>query len=137
MKWDPQEVYYYAVENTQFVPNPERTEGTFSKYSSLDDKIDGFHYFTTFIKFGLGRATYDAAQEIRSGKMTRDEGIALIEKFDGEFPQRYFTEILEFMSLTEEKFWEIVDNGRSPHLWEKTNGKWSLRRSITYSEIGN
>ena len=69
LKWDPQECYYYAVENTGFQANSERTEGTYSKYSSIDDRIDMFHYYTTLIKFGIGRATYDAAQEIRNGKI--------------------------------------------------------------------
>ena len=40
LKWDQQEAYYYATENTGFKPNTERTEGTYSKYVSLDDKID-------------------------------------------------------------------------------------------------
>jgi len=47
LKWDPQECFYYAVENTGFKPNTLRTEGTYSKYSSIDDKIDPFHYYTT------------------------------------------------------------------------------------------
>lgn len=75
LKWDPQECYYYAVENTGFQANPERTSGTYSKYSSIDDKIDMFHYYTTLIKFGIGRATYDAAQEVRNGKITRKAAI--------------------------------------------------------------
>ena len=33
LKWDPQECYYYSVENTGFEANPDRTEGTYSKYS--------------------------------------------------------------------------------------------------------
>ena len=45
LPWDPQECYYYAVENTGFSANPERTPGTYSKYSSIDDKIDMFHYY--------------------------------------------------------------------------------------------
>ena len=40
-RWVPQEAYYYAVENTGFEANPVRTEGTYSKYNSLDDKTDG------------------------------------------------------------------------------------------------
>ena len=55
IRWDPQECYYYASENTGFVPNSERTEGSYSKYSSIDDKIDPFHYYTTLIKFGIGQ----------------------------------------------------------------------------------
>ena len=67
LKWHPQEAYYYAHENGDFEASPERTVGTYSKYNSIDDKIDDFHYYTTFVKFGIGRATYDASQEIRSG----------------------------------------------------------------------
>ena len=43
--------YYYAVENGGFQASPERTPGTYSKYNSIDDKIDDFHYYATFIKF--------------------------------------------------------------------------------------
>ena len=73
IKWHPQECYYYAVEHGGFHASPERTAGTYSKYNSIDDRIDDFHYYTTFIKFGIGRATYDAAQEARNGDITRDE----------------------------------------------------------------
>ncbi len=131
LKWDPQEVYYYAVEHTGFEANPERTEGTYSKYASLDDRIDGFHYFTSFIKFGLGRATMDAAQEIRNHKITREEAIALIGRYDGEFPNRYFIEVLEYMGITETRFWQLINDARSPHLWKQEDGEWKLRHSIT------
>jgi len=66
LPWHPQGAYYYAVEHGGFQAAPERTPGTYSKYNSIDDKIDDFHYYTTFTKFGIGRATYDAAQEIRN-----------------------------------------------------------------------
>ena len=46
LKWDPQDAYYYAVENCGFEPDDERTEGTYGKYSSIDDRIDGLHYYT-------------------------------------------------------------------------------------------
>ena len=131
LKWDPQECFYYASENTGFQPNTERTEGTYSKYSSIDDKIDPFHYFTTLIKFGIGRATYDAAQEIRNGKISRDEGIALVKKFDQEFPSKYFHEFLEYIDISEEEFWEIINKARSPHIWEKKEKKWHLRSTIS------
>ena len=131
IKWIPQEAYYYATEHTGFQANPERSEGTYSKYSSLDDKIDGFNYWTTFVKFGLGRATYDACQEIHHGHITREEGVALVRRFDGEFPSKYFPEILDYLGLKEEEFFQIVDRFRSPHLWKKENGTWKLRHQVT------
>ena len=45
------------------------------------------------IKFGIGRATTDAAQEIRSGDITREEGVLLVNKFDHEYPDRFADEI--------------------------------------------
>lgn len=130
LKWDPQECFYYAAENTGFRPNSERTEGSYSKYSSIDDCIDPLHYYTTFVKFGLGRASYDAAQEIRNGKITREEGVALVQRYDAEFPKKYFREILEYMGITEERFWAVIDSARSPHLWKREQGEWVLRHAV-------
>ena len=147
LKWHPQSNYYYAVEHGAFQASPERTPGTYSKYNSIDDKIDDLHYYTTFIKFGIGRATYDAAQEIRSGDITRDEGVALVNRFDGEFPDRFIDELLEYLSLPPEQFptatrnfeqpiidrayfLNLCDRFRPPHLWTRENGEWKLRHRV-------
>ena len=131
LRWTPQEVYYYAVENTGFKARPFRTQGTYSKYNSIDDKIDDLHYYTTFIKFGIGRATYDAAQEIRNKHITREEGVALVNRFDGEFPDRYFNETMEYIGMKPEHFHELADKFRSPHLWNKDEaGNWKLRHTV-------
>ena len=130
LKWDPQECYYYAVENTGFEANTERTEGSYSKYSSIDDQIDPFHYYTTLIKFGLGRASYDAAQEIRNDKITREEGVQLVKKYDQEFPEKYFHNFLDYIDISQLEFNEIIDSFRSPHLWEKQGNRWQLKNLI-------
>ena len=130
LKWTPQEVYYYAVENTGFQARPFRTEGTYSKYNSIDDKIDDLHYYTTWIKFGLGRASYDASQEIRNKHLTREEGIALVRQFDGEMPSRYFRDVMDYIEMDMEEFLDLCERFRSPHLWEKVNGEWKLKYQV-------
>jgi len=130
IKWDPQEAYYFAVDKVDFQANDQRTEGTYSKYNSIDDKTDPFHYWTTLIKFGIGRATYDASQEVRNEKITREEAVALVKKFDEEFPKRYFKEFLEYIDMSEKEFFEVADKFRSPHLWKKANDKWVLRHRV-------
>jgi N-acetyl sugar amidotransferase len=131
LRWVPQECYYYAVEHANFEANTERTEGTYSKYNSIDDRMDGLHYFTTYVKFGIGRASYDAAQEIRNGHLTRDEGVALVRRFDGEFPRKWFQENLDYMGIDEARFWEVVDQFRSPHLWTREGSGWALRHQVS------
>ena len=145
--WHPQGAYYYSVENGGFIPSPERTPGTYSKYNSIDDKIDDFHYYTTYIKFGIGRATYDASQEIRNEEIIRDEGVALVKKYDGEYPDRFDDELFEYLSINpdqfpiackmfdqpiinKEYFIDLCNTFKSPHLWKYENGEWHLRSTV-------
>ena len=134
-KWTPQENYYYCKENTGFEANPDgRSEGTYSKYASLDDRMDGFHYYLAYIKFGIGRATSDAAHEVRDGHITREEAAALVKRYDGEFPKKYYQEFLEYLDITEDEFWETVDRWRAPHIWEKKSNDWHLKHAVYYPE---
>ena len=145
-KWHPQGAYYYSVEHGGFIPSPERTAGTYSKYNSIDDKVDDFFYYTTYIKYGIGRCTYDAAQEIRNGEITRAEGAALCKKYDGEFPMRFAQDFFDYISIDREHFgraadcfeqprmdlayfMHLADRFRSPHLWQYQGGRWSLRHT--------
>ena len=129
--WDPQENYYYAQKNTGFKPSDKRSEGTYSRYASLDDKLDGFHYYLAFIKFGIGRTTSDTAHEIRDEKIDREEGIALIKRYDSEFPKKYFDFFLDYCNIDETEFNEIIDSWRSPHIWDKhSDGTWFLKNPI-------
>jgi len=147
LRWHPQSCYYYAVEHGGFQASPERTPGTYSKYNSIDDRIDDLHYLTTGIKFGLGGASYDAAQEIRSGDINREEGVALVKRFDHEYPERFIDEMLRYLSLPEREFpiasqmFEqpimnrkyfslLTDHFRSPHLWCNENDEWKLRHPL-------
>lgn len=151
LRWHPQKCYYYSVEHGGFEASPERTPGTYSKYNSIDDRIDDLHYYTTFIKFGIGRATYDASQEVRSGDITREEGVALVKRFDGEFPERFIDELFKYLSMDEKHFphaskafeqpimdrdyfMHLADKFRSPHLWHYEHGTWKLRHAVWQDE---
>jgi hypothetical protein len=146
--WHPQHNYYYTIENSNnFQTSGERNCGTYTTNSGLDDKIDDLHYYTTFIKFGLGRVHYDAAQEIRSGDITIEEGKELIKKYNGEFPDRWFDDISKYLTINPNKFpkiqnffteynfnkdyfMSICDKFRSPHLWKKENNIYKKNFNI-------
>lgn len=131
-KWVPQENYYYAVEHTGFEANNERSEGTYSKYASLDDKQDGFHFYLAYMKFGIARATSDSAHEVRDGHLTREEAVALVKRYDGEFPNRYYKWFLNYLNITEEEFTDIINmyRSRSAHVWKEVDGEWKLRHTV-------
>ena len=130
--WDPQKHYDVAKKSTGFKPNPEgRSEGTYTDFASLDDKTDGFHYYMAFIKFGTGRATSDAQHQIRDGVLTRDEGVDLVRKYDGEFPTRDLKEFLEYMEMDMNTLYRTIDKFRKPLIWKKINDEWKLRQQVT------
>ena len=79
----------------------------------------------------MGRASLEASQEIRNRHLTREEGVALVQRFDGEFPNRYFNEVMEHIGMEPERFLELCDNFRSPHLWKMKNSEWELRHPIS------
>ena len=121
--------------------------GTYSKYCSVDDKMEDFNYYTTGIKYGLGWSSYVAAHEIRSGDITREEGVALVKKYDLEFPERFLNDFLDYISIDSkimpraaanfeqpvvdrDYFMSLHDKFRSPHIWMNRNGKWELRHKV-------
>ena len=92
------------------------------KLSGIDKK--------TLIKFGIGRATYEASQEIRHKHITREEAVALVHRYDDEFPSHYFEEFLGYISISEDEFLTTIEKFRSPHLWKMEENKWKLRYRV-------
>ena len=149
MKWHPHNNYYLCLENN-FKPSRERNEGSYGRYASMDDMMDDINYYCLYIKYGLGRSSYETAQEIRRGDITREEGLALVNKYDGEPPKRFKTKIFDYLSINkipnlgkkwsnyfespefdENYFIKLTDSFRSPHLWYKNDqNKWSLRYKL-------
>ena len=135
-KFEPQENYYLATKVSRFVGSSERTQQSFSKYSSMDDKVDTFHHYTAYVKFGYGRCTEEATKEIRHNYITREEGVKLVHKYDHEFPDKYFKDFLSYININEEEFYETLDKFRSDHLWEKNGNdskhckNWTLKHKV-------
>lgn len=130
-KWVPQENYYYAVEHTGFIPNASRKSGSYAKYAGIDDLLEDLHFYMQLIKFGMGRCTWDAAQEVRTGKLEREEAVSLVRKYDCEAPRENLGALLEYLCMSEQEFWEVVDSFRSDHLWSKTqNGDYFLTNPV-------
>jgi len=132
-KWSMLENFHYVKKQMpNFKTHPKkRTKGTFTDFDSLDDKIDCLYYYMQYIKFGFGRATRDACRMLQNDQMTREEAIKLARKYDNEFPEDDFEEVLEFMDINEEEFEKIVNKHRNTEIWKSSlNNKWELINSI-------
>lgn len=123
---------YVKSKMPNFQTNPNgRTEGTFTDFDSLDDKIDNLYYYMQYVKFGFGRATRDSCRMIQNNQMTREKAIELARKYDNEFPSKDFNEVLLFLDLNEDEFEEIVNKHRNDEIWKTgLSNKWELINSI-------
>ena len=136
-KFDAQENYYLAAKHTDYKTNAERTEQTFSKYRSIDDKIDAFHFYTQYVKGGYGRCSEEASDEIRHKHITREEGVKLVHKYDHEFPKNHFQDFLKYINTSEEEFYDTLDKFRPDYLWERTGNNpqycqnWTLKHKVS------
>tara|TARA_B100000035_G_scaffold227916_1_gene196218 strand:- start:1144 stop:2262 length:1119 start_codon:yes stop_codon:yes gene_type:complete len=129
--WDVVKNYEFIKTKIKFkLAEQNRTLGTFTNFDSLDDKIDDLYYYMQFIKFGFGRCVRDASRHIQNKYISRDEAIKLVKKYDGEFPSRYFRECLDYLELTEDEFYKIVDLHRNSEIWHKEKNNWELINKI-------
>jgi hypothetical protein len=127
-KWSMFDNYNYVKKVLpNFKENLEgRTEGTFTNFDSLDDKIDDLYYYMQYIKFGFGRTTRDVSRFIQNGHLDRLEGLKFIKKYDGEYPKRHLETVLNYLSLKQYDFDEIVDKHRNLEIWRAKNNNWEL-----------
>ena len=132
-KWSVNDNYRYVQKKLPDFRENEmgRTEGTFTNFDSLDDKIDDLYYYMQYIKFGFGRASRDASRFIQNGEMSREDALELIKKYDGEFPSRNIKEVLEYLEIDKFEFEEIVNKHRNEEIWKSSlNNKWELKNKI-------
>ena len=126
--WDIKQNYDYIRDKIDFrTALGGRTEGTFTNFDSLDDKIDNCYYYLQFIKFGFGRAIRDASRQIQRGHMSREEALDLVRKFDGEPPEVFLGETLDYLDMDPARFWEMIDLHRNPEIWVRAGNEWRLR----------
>jgi pyruvate kinase len=91
-----------------------RTEGTFTNFDSLDDKIDDLYYYMQYIKFGFGRSTRDVSRFIQNGHLNKLNGLKFIKKYttlpiciDSEGAQIRTGNLLKELNLKKNKILKI------------------------------
>ena len=146
VNWEANAQTELMVNEFGFEPAPEPFERTYRRMSNLDDMHEnGAHDYLKYIKFGYGRGTDHACKDIRSGKMTRDEGIEMVRRYDAVKPMKDLSRWLEYVGTSEKEFDEVADTFRDPRVWVKDDdGVWvkdniwdfDRRRAATASATG-
>lgn len=116
--WSIYDNAMFARDHMDFEWIKPRTDGSFEGYDSIDDMVDGVDFYGMYLKFGFGRATRMASRLIQDGKMTRAEGLRLVEKYDGEYPEMYLGDALHYVDMTPMEFQRLCEQHQNPEIWD-------------------
>lgn len=116
-----------------FESYPTPTEGSLVNYENLDNYYHRIHDYFKYIKYGFGRATDQANNHIRRGRLARKDIIDFLKHNDGAYPSVYLNRSLESVlkeiDLSKEEFDEICDRFTNKKLF-KTDRKGNLVRDV-------
>lgn len=134
-EWDAKSQAETMIREWNFRPVSYERDRTFNLYSKIEDHANDIHDYLKFLKFGYGRATDDASMEIRHGRMTREEGIAMVKQYDQRTPSS-LQQYCEFLGISKEEFYSSVDNQRDSKIWKAVSAsRWVLDDSIDRHEL--
>jgi len=123
-QWDPNRQTKLVQEKYGWKAAEKPFERTYRTMSNLDDRYEnGIHDLMKFVKFGYGRASDHASKDIRTGYMTREEGIEMVKKYDTVISSDLYY-WLEYVGMSEDEFWNIADTFRDPRIWWIENNEW-------------
>ncbi|MFH1067222.1 MAG: N-acetyl sugar amidotransferase, partial [bacterium] len=122
--WDAKKSVEEMMKKWNFGAVTYRRNRTFNLYAKLDDHANDVHDYLKYLKFGYGRATDDASMEIRHGRLTREEGKELVRQYDANEPDS-LEFYCDFMGISKQKFYRLVEPMRDSKIWQKKNGKWT------------
>jgi N-acetyl sugar amidotransferase len=93
--------------------------------TSLDEDWVGMNQMIKYLKFGFGRITDYVNEDIRNERITREQGVKLVEKYDGNCSPKYIKSFCDYIEITLDEFWKQVDKSVNKDLFYKDSyGKW-------------
>ena len=95
-------------------------------YADIDDVFISIHHWLKWYKFGFTRVFDNLSLEIRNGRMSREEAIAILRQGGDQTPHRDIERFCEYVGITIEHFLEVIERFRNPDVWVKRDGRWII-----------
>jgi hypothetical protein len=95
-------------------------EGSYRTYVGIDEEITRLHHYMKFLKFGYGRATDHACEDIRAGRLSREEAKQLVRKHDSEpVSEPFIQRFIDFVGISRRTFDDTIDHWRNMDIWQQ------------------
>jgi len=125
-KWDLREVVKKAKQYG-FSVQDRPVETTYENFENLDCYSNHLHDYLKYVKYGFGRATDNACLDIRLRYISRNEGVRLVNKYDGIPPKKAIKEYLNYTGFTQGEFDKIVDSYTNKRIFKRDENNQFIR----------
>lgn len=95
-------------------------------YADIDDDFISIHHYLKWYKFGFTRLFDNLSLEIRNGRMTRNEAIAILRRMGNQEPKEDIARLCEFLKIPVAHFYEIAETFRNHRVWTRKDGEWKI-----------
>lgn len=123
--WDPQETYRVAACHG-FEARKRPLTGYYA-YADIDDAfLISVHHWMKWLKFGFTRTWDNLALEIRNGRLTRDQAIAVLRERGDETPSEDIGRLARWLSVEPAELMAVAERFRNPEVWTRRDGVWVI-----------
>ncbi|MFN0161679.1 MAG: N-acetyl sugar amidotransferase [Burkholderiales bacterium] len=123
--WDPQESYRVACMHG-FRASAEGARTGYYDYADIDDEFISIHHHLKWHKFGFTRLFDNLSLEIRNGRLSRSEAVAVIARAGDQEPAADIQRFCEFAGIDRARFDGIAETFRNPEVWHRADGRWKI-----------
>jgi N-acetyl sugar amidotransferase len=128
---------YSAAQGLRIRDDVVENTGDLRGVTSLDEDWVTLNQMIKYYKFGFGRVTDYVNEEIRLGKLSREAGIELVEKYDHCCSPTYIRGFCSYIGIGVDEFWEQVRKAVNPVLFKvNPDGTISRRFQVGHGLVG-
>lgn len=129
--YDPNINADFAIANGMRVRTGKEADGSrtglYHHHSALDEDYVIVNQYLKYLKLGFNMTPQSVSMDIRAGRLTRNEGIELCNKFDGKCHRDYIVRFCEYLNISEDAFWKVAESSRNRDIWQLKDNKWELK----------
>ncbi|MFA4825898.1 MAG: N-acetyl sugar amidotransferase [Methanoregula sp.] len=124
--WDPSTTFEVAKSHG-FKCREEGPKTGFYNFADIDDDFISIHHWLKWYKFGFTRLFDNLSLEIRNGRITRAQAIQIVKETGDQIPYEDIDKFCNFIGISQEHFFSVIEKFRNPKIWIKQNNKWRIK----------
>jgi N-acetyl sugar amidotransferase len=125
LQWDPEETRRVATAHG-FRADAGGPRTGYYDFADIDDDFVSIHHWMKWYKFGFTRLFDNLSLEIRNGRLTREQAVAVVRETGDTTPHADIEKFCRFVGIEVPRFFAVAERFRNPAVWSQELGAWRI-----------